>query len=158
VDNQESRVGQLADRGLVGVELSIPIYSGGISTSRVREAEALLRGAETELTRLRSDTERETRQLFRQVQTAYVQVQALARALRSAEAAEQATRNGYEAGTRTISDVLDAQSRTVQARRERNQTRYQLLLSLLQLKQAVGVLNERDFAEIDRLLQPGSPS
>lgn len=158
VDNQESRVGQLADRGLVGVELNIPIYSGGISASRVREAEALLRGAETELTRLRSDTERETRQLFRQVQTAYVQVQALSRALRSAEAAEQATRNGYEAGTRTISDVLDAQSRTVQARRERNQTRYQLLLSLLQLKQAVGVLNERDFAEIDRLLQPGSPS
>lgn len=156
VDNQESRVGQLADNGQVGVELNIPLYTGGITSSRVREAQALLRGAETELARLESDTERETRQLFRQVQTAYVQVQALSRALRSAEAAEQATRNGYEAGTRTISDVLDAQSRSVQARRERNQTRYQLLLSLLQLKQTVGVLNERDFLEIDRLLQPGA--
>lgn len=108
--------------------------------------------------RIQRETERSTRQQYRTVETAYIEVNAYQRSLASAETAEIATRNGYDAGTRTITDVLDAQSRVVQSRRDLNTARYNLLLGLLQLKQIVGRLTVADFSEIDRLLaQPATP-
>ncbi len=151
-DSTDYSLGQLQDDARIGVELNVPIYAGGINQSRVRQADANLRIAEADLRRIRLETERETRQLFRQVQSAYDEASAFEKSLASAQAAERATRAGYDAGTRTITDVLDAKSRVVQARRDLNGTRYNLLLKLLQLKQTVGNLSEKDFAEIDRLL------
>jgi outer membrane protein len=156
-DSTDYSLGQEIDDQRIGVELNVPLYAGGINQSRVREAEAGRRLAEAELRRITLETERETRQLFRQVQTAYDEVHAFEKSLTSALAAERATRAGYDAGTRTITDVLDAKSRVVQARRDLNGTRYNLLLSLLQLKQTVGNLSEKDFVEIDRLLAAPAP-
>ncbi len=153
-DTSESQIGQLADQGQIGVELTVPIYAGGVNSSLVREARALERAAAANLERLTLETERQTRQLYRRVQTGYAEIAAYQQVLTSALAAEQATTYGYDAGTRTISDVLDAKSRAVQARRDLNQSRYNLLLSLLQLRQIAGTLSERDFTEIDRLLSP----
>lgn len=152
-DSSDYLFGQEVDDARVGVQLSVPLYAGGVVQAAKRQASAQLRFSQAELNRVSLETERQTRQLFNQVQTAYVEVDAYGRALGSAQAAETATRAGYEAGTRTITDVLDAQSRTVQARLNYDNTRYSLLLSLLQLKEAVGRLSEKDFAEIDRLLQ-----
>jgi TolC family type I secretion outer membrane protein len=158
-DSTDYSLGQQQDDARVGVELNVPIYAGGINDSRIRQAEASQRAAEAALRRVTLETERETRQLFRQVQTGYDEAGAFEKSLTSALAAERATRAGYDAGTRTITDVLDAKSRVVQVRRDLNSTRYNLLLSLLQLKQTVGTLSEKDFAEIDRLLTaPGQPS
>ena len=151
-DSSESQIGQRADQGQIGVELTIPIYAGGINSSLVREARARERAADANLRRLTAEAERQTRQLFRQVQTGYAEIAAHEQVLASAIAAGQATGYGYDAGTRTISDVLDANSRVVEARRNLAEARYTLLLSLLQLKQVSGSLSERDFVEIDRLL------
>ncbi|HXG28709.1 MAG TPA: TolC family outer membrane protein [Nevskiales bacterium] len=156
-DSTDYSLGQERDDRRIGLELNVPLYAGGINASRIREAEARRRIAEAELKRLTLEIERETRQLFRQVQTGYDEARAFEKSLASALAAERATRAGYDAGTRTITDVLDAKSRVVQARRDLNGTRYNLLLSLLQLKQTVGSLSERDFAEIDRLLAAQPP-
>lgn len=145
--------GSRNDDARLGVELNVPIYGGGAILAGLRQADAQQRGAQAEFERVRLETERETRQLFRSVETAYLQNRAYEKSVASAEAAQAATRYGYDAGTRTITDVLDAQSRLVQARRDLATTRYTLLLNLLQLKQIVGRLSERDFAEIDALLQ-----
>jgi outer membrane protein len=152
-DSSEYDLGQLQDDARVGVELNVPIYAGGINTARLRQAEASERVAAAELTRVTLEVERLTRQSYRQASTAYFEVDAYRRSLESALAAEAATRAGYDAGTRTITDVLDAKSRVVQARRELNNTRYTLLLRLLELKQRAGDLTVADFAEIDRLLR-----
>lgn len=157
-DSTDYSLGQERDDARIGVELNVPLYTGGINSSRSRQAEASLRIAQAELRRITLETERETRQLFRQVQTGYDESGAFEKSLTSALAAERATRAGYDAGTRTITDVLDAKSRVVQVRRDFNGTRYNLLLSLLQLKQSVGALSEKDFAEIDRLLTTVTPS
>lgn len=156
-DNSEFAFGQVQDDARLILELQVPIYAGGISGSRIREADARLRAAEADARRVTMQTQREARQLFREADTAYVEVSAYRRALESAIAAEQATQNGYEAGTRTITDVLDAHSARVQAQRNLSRTRYSLLLDLVQLKQTVGLLSPRDFEQIDRLLnqQPG---
>jgi len=151
-DDSDFQFGQRVDDSRVGVELSVPLYAGGAVSAAKRQAAAQERFAAAELNRTTLETERQTRQLFNQVQTAYSETAAYHKALGSAQAAEKATRAGYEAGTRTITDVLDAQSRTVQARLNFDSTRYSLLQNLLQLKQAAGSLTERDFAEIDQLL------
>ncbi|HEY0974665.1 MAG TPA: TolC family outer membrane protein [Solimonas sp.] len=151
-DTSKSQIGQRADQGQVGVELTVPIYAGGINASLVREAKARTRAADANLRRLTAEAERQTRQLFRQVQTGYTEIAAYEQVLASAKAAQQATGYGYDAGTRTISDVLDAGSRTVEAQRNLSEARYRLLLSLLQLKQVSGSLSEQDFVEVDRLL------
>jgi outer membrane protein len=153
-DSTKYTLGQLQDDARVGVELTVPLFAGGINASRVREAEARQRAAEAELQRLTLETERQVRQLFRSVQMGYVEVKAYRQAMNSADVAETATRNGYDAGTRTITDVLDAKSRVAQAHLDLHRTRYNQLSNLLQLKQAAGVLSEKDFEGIDLLLRP----
>ncbi|HVT36201.1 MAG TPA: TolC family outer membrane protein [Nevskiaceae bacterium] len=148
--------GQKVDDGRVGLELNIPLYAGGYNASRVREAQGRLEQAQSALARTQADLERDIRARLRDVQLSMAQIDAYEKQLGSAQVAQQATANGYEAGTRTISDVLDAKSRVVQAQRDLNQSRYSVLLNLLLLKQAVGVLSEKDFAEIDRLLAQGT--
>lgn len=152
VDTSEFSFGQTQDDARIGLELRVPIYSGTTSAS-LREAEAREREIRARLDRLTLDVQRSTRQAYRNVNTGYREIAAFARALDSARAAEVATRNGYEAGTRTISDVLDAHSRVVGAQGELNRARYNLLLGILRLKQTAGVLTEQDFTEIDRLLR-----
>lgn len=151
-DTTEYVYGQKTDDARVGVELSLPIYAGGELAARRRQADAGLRAADADLRRVTLETARTVRQMYRKVETAYYESDAYKRSLESAQAAEAATRAGYDAGTRTITDVLDAKSRVVQARRDLNNTRYNLLLSLLQLKRLTGELSSADFAEIDRLL------
>lgn len=152
-DTSEYVFGQEVDDARVGVELNLPIYSGGVNSARIRQAKAGAIAAEADLKRVTLETERSARQQYRQVVTAYYESDAFKKSLESAQAAEAATRAGYDAGTRTITDVLDAKSRVVQARRDLNGTRYRLLLGLIQLRQTTGELSTQDFALIDQLLR-----
>lgn len=156
-DSTQYTLGQLQDDARIGVELTVPLFAGGINASRVRESEARKKAADAELLRLTMETKRQVRQLFRNVQAGYVEVKAYRQALESASVAEIATQNGYEAGTRTISAVLDAKSRVAQASRDLHRTRYNHLLNVVQLKQAAGVLSEKDFQVIDQLLITSVP-
>ncbi len=151
-DTSDYDFGQETDDARVGVELNIPLYAGGINAAKIRQAEADALSAEANLKRVTLETERTTRQLYRQVETAYYESEAYKKSLESAQAAERAVSAGYDAGTRTITDVLDAKSRVVQARRDLNGTRYRLLQSLIELKQLTGELEAKDFAAIDQLL------
>lgn len=151
-DVSESRIGSKANNSIVGLELKLPIFAGGAQSSKVREAQARLTQAQAEQARSERELLRETRRLFREVETARAQSLAYQRAVESAQAAEQATRYGYEAGKRTITDVLNAQSNTVQAQRNLDRSRYDALLKVLQLKQQAGVLDAADLAALDTLL------
>ncbi len=152
-DGSESRVGSKRKDGRVGLELSIPIYQGGIKRARSRESQARLEVAQADLARIVAETDSQTRQQYRQVETGYAQVRALELAVVSATAAEEATRNGYQAGTRTITDVLNARSAVISAQRDLSRTRYDLLLGRMQLKQITAELAPEDFAAVDLLLQ-----
>lgn len=156
-DNSEFDFGQKTDDARVGVELNIPLYAGGINSAKIRQAEADVLNSEAALKRVTLETERSTRQLYRQVETAYYESEAYKKSLESAQAAERAVSAGYDAGTRTITDVLDAKSRVVQARRDLNGTRYRMLQSMIQLKQLTGELDAQDFAVIDQLLSYPTP-
>lgn len=152
-DSSDSRVGSDRTDTRFGVELTVPIYQGGIQRARSRETIALVDAAEANLRRITGETERLARQQYRELEAAYAQAHALKLAVASARAAEEATRNGYKAGTRTITDVLNARSAMISAQRDYSSTRYNLLLGRLQLKQLTAELEKADFVEIDGLLK-----
>lgn len=153
-DLSDSRIGSKLDTTQVGLELKVPLFASGANLSKVREAQARLRAAEAERQRVERELRRDVSRSVRDVGTAEAQAAAYQRVAESAQAAEQAVRYGYEAGKRTITDVLNAQSNTVQARRNLDQSRYDVLLKTLQLKQQAGVLTPDDLTAIDRLLTP----
>lgn len=151
-DTSDSRVGSERNDARVGVELTVPLYQGGITRARSREAAARMRVAQSDRDRILLEAERQVRQQYRELEAAYAQEKALKLAVTSALAAEEATRNGYQAGTRTITDVLNARSAVISAQRDYSRTRYQLLLNRMRLKQLTAELEETDFKLIDGLL------
>jgi outer membrane protein len=80
------------------------------------------------------------------------QVQARKQALSSAQTALEATQAGFEVGTRTMVDVLGAQSQRFLAQRDYARARYDYTLASLRLKQAAGMLSEEDVIEVSSWL------
>ena len=139
-DSTEYELGQRQDEASIGVELTVPIYAGGYNRSRVRQAEAAVRKAEAELERITLESERELRDAYRAIETARSEQHAYDQSLTSAGISLIAIEAGYDAGTRTIADVLDAKGRVAMATRNRNAARYKTLMSLLTLNAIAGTL------------------
>ena len=152
-DSSDSRVGSQRTDTRIGVELTVHIYQGGMLRARSRESVARMDAAEANLRRWQGEIERVVRQLYRELEAAYAQERALNLAVKSAEAAAEATQYGYQAGTRTITDVLNAKSALISAQRDFTRTRYDLLIGQLQLKQLTAELEKADFVAIDGLLR-----
>jgi len=157
-DTSEYRFGQRLEDRVIGVEVTMPLYNGGALAAQERQNAARVRVAEAEVERIKAETRRLVRERFRAVASARSEARAFAQALDSARSAREATENGYEAGTRTITDVLDATSRVAQAQRDLNATRYRLLLNILRLKETVGEMDAGDFVELDALLRYRDPA
>jgi len=135
--------------GVVGLQLAVPIYQGGLTTSRVREALANEEKARQDLENARRTAQLTAQQTFLGVATGVSQVRALEAALVSSQSSLDSTRLGQEVGVRTVIDVLNAQQQLSQTRRDLAQAKYNYILSLLRLKAAAGQLSEQDLALIN---------
>jgi outer membrane protein len=155
-DNRNQTAGALANlstqTGSIGVEFVLPIYQGGGTSSRVREASANLEKARFELDNARRQATLDARQAYLGVISGNAQVQALKQALVSSEAQLRSTKLGLEVGVRTRVDVLNAQQQVYTTRKDLAAARYQTLLAGLTLKAAAGVLAEADLKAFDTLL------
>lgn len=136
----------------IGLELNVPIYQGGLVSSQTRQSRELYNQAREEQLQQRRAAERQTRDNYRGVISGISKVKALLNAVRSNEKAVEAAEAGFEVGTRTIVDVLDAQRELLRARRDHARSRYDYLLDTLRLKQASGILEETDLAQINNWL------
>ncbi len=76
----------------------------------------------------------------------------------STRSALEANRAGYEVGTRTIVDVLDAERNVYLAERNYAAARYSYVTNYLTLRQAAGQLSEADMVEINGWLGPPRPT
>lgn len=128
----------------IGVQLSIPLLSGGLTSARSREARALYTQAQESLEAQRRATVREVRSAYLGVTAGISQVKARKQALSSAQTALEATQAGFRVGTRTAVDVLNSQQVRYGAQRDYARSRYDYLLTTLRLKQAAGSLSEED--------------
>ena len=152
-DSTDYALGQQVDDARVGVELNVPIYAGGLNNSRLRQANAQLDAARLNLTQVERQVRSAIRKSVRDVETAAAAEAAYARALESSEAALAAVQAGYDAGTRTIADILDAQSRLVQAQRDYNAARLDQLIKTLVLLANAGTLTAEMVASMDGIFE-----
>lgn len=157
VNNSGGVTGELdSDNESIGVRLTMPIYSGGQVSSAIRQTEELEKKAEADARATEATTIRNTRLAFLKTSTGLQRIAALKRAVDAASDAEDAARSGFDAGTRSNTDVLDAVEKRYGAERDYAAARYQLLVNSLRLKQLSGNLLTADLAQINRLLQAPS--
>jgi outer membrane protein/protease secretion system outer membrane protein len=137
----------------VGVQLTVPLFSGGYVNSQVREALARLEASQDQLEALRRDLAVRVQQEFRGVTEGLVKVKALEQAVRSAEQLIVSSRRSFEAGVRTRLDILNAEQQAGQARRDLAQARFSYLLSRVRLRALAGNLRAENIDEINGWLQ-----
>ncbi|MET0536094.1 MAG: TolC family outer membrane protein [Steroidobacter sp.] len=137
----------------IGIQVTVPIYSGGATSSRVRQRVYLHRAARERLERANRETERAARDAYLGVLSEISRVRALKQALESGRTALQATEAGFEVGTRTTVDVLDARRRLFEAQTNYSRSRYDYILNVLQLQLATGTLDRADLEEINSVLK-----
>jgi len=135
-----------------GLQVQMPIFSGGLAQSRVREAQYRWIAAKEAVTGTSRATERATRDAYLGVISEMARVEALKQAVDSSETSLKATEAGYEVGTRTSVDVLDQRRQLVAAQTQYLQARYTYLTNVVTLKQAAGSLDEKSLDELNRLL------
>jgi len=136
----------------VGVQLSIPIFTGGEISSRVREQTSRLQQARALLENARRESIQAAQRHFKGVVAGRSQVEALQAAEQSSQAALEANRTGYEIGVRINIDVLNAEQQLYATQRALARARYDTLMHGLHLKAAAGILQEADLAAINTLL------
>jgi len=135
-----------------GVRVNIPIFAGGATQSRVREQVYLHRAERERLEGAIRRAERDTRDAYLGVLAEKARVTALNQSVKSNQTALEATEAGFEVGTRTTVDVLDARRRLFEAQRDYARSRYDYLINFVRLKSAAGVLAPADLQSINGFL------
>ena len=138
---------------IIGLQLAIPLYQGGIVNSRVRESLANEDKARQELEFARRSAELAARQGYLGVTSNIAQVRALEAAVVSNQSSLDSTILGQQVGVRTQVDVLNAQQLLFSARRDLAQARYNYIASFLRLIAAAGELDEEDLQRINGWLE-----
>jgi outer membrane protein len=136
----------------IGLQLSIPLYSGGGINSLVRQAIANQEKARHDLENARRSAALAAHQAYLGVTNGIAQVKALEAALVSSQSALDSNKLGYRVGVRIEIDVLNAQQQLFSTMRDLAQARYNTLLNGLKLKAAAGTLTEKDLETVNRLL------
>lgn len=136
----------------ISVQFTVPLFAGGVTSSRVREAVYLHRASRESLQRVTRETERQARDAYLGVSSEISRVKALKQAVQSSQTALEATQAGFDVGTRTIVDVLNAQFALYQAITNYYQSRYDYILNVMRLKQAAGTLDIRDLEALEPFL------
>lgn len=146
--------GRDVDDITIGLSLDIPLYSGGYTSSKIRQSAAELDQAKILFERQQRQTIQEMRVAYLGVQAAIAQVEAFKQVLISTESATEATQLGFEVGTRTSVDVLLAQGYLFKSQRDYAKARYDFILKLLEIKYAAGLLAPVDIQHISQWLSP----
>jgi outer membrane protein len=141
-----------SDDTTYSLQVTFPLFSSGATSSRVRQAQYRHTAARERLERTARETERETRDAYLGVNSEMARVQSLKQAVESARTALQATEAGYEVGTRTSVDVLDARRRLFESETNYARSRYDYLLNVLRLRLAAGTLDAQGLKEVNALL------
>lgn len=141
----------------VGVSVNIPLFASGSTQARVRETLALRDKAQSDVDATRRKLTIDVRQGFSNTLSAVSQARGLEAAARSNEVALRANQRGYEVGLRINAEVLDAQARLFEARRELSRARYDAWIHYSKLKALAAQLSEPDLVELEALLVAVTP-
>ena len=141
-----------------GLQIQVPIFSGGRTQSRVRESQFRWIAAKEQVTATSRQTERLARDAYLGVLSEMARVEALKQGFESQQTSLKATEAGYDVGTRTSVDVLDQRRLLVNAQTAYLQSRYDYLQNVVSLRLAAGNLDAQTLEELNRLLTETVPA
>jgi outer membrane protein len=141
----------------ISLQVTLPLFSGGATQSRVRESQYRWIAAKERLERTSRATERNARDAYLGVNSEIARVQALKQAVESSRSALAATEAGYEVGTRTTVDVLNSRRLLIQAQTSYSAAKYSYLNNMIQLRLAAGDLDRATIEQINRWLTTPAP-
>jgi outer membrane protein len=142
------------DLTIYGLQFNMPLYTGGLTRARTKEASALRRQARELLLNQQRTVTRDIRNLYQAVSTDVVRVRARLKAITSSQSALEAVETGYEVGTRNIVDVLQAQQLLFRSQFDYADSRYNYIIDLLVLKDVSGSLIDADLEELNTFTDP----
>jgi len=137
---------------IVGLEFNLPLFQGGGTRSRVREAQYLLNLAKENYESQYRLVKQNIQTQHRTVSSDVLRVGAQALALRSSQSALEATEGGYEVGTRNIVDVLQAQSNLFRSQRDYANSVYDYIINKLELDRIAGTLSQQQLQTLNQYL------
>ncbi len=136
----------------IAINVHIPLFAGGYTTASSRQAKQEQYASEETKQQAQRDIVQATRSLHLGVVTGVASVKARQQSIISSQSALDATRAGYEVGTRDLVELLNAQQRVFLAQRNYSDALYTYVLNTLQLKEAAGLLNKADVDAVDSWL------
>lgn len=155
-DNDAEGVEGYDSSSQVGLEASLPLYSGGRTSASIRQNTYRLESSQYDFEDQRRSTIQNVRSSYTRVTNDVSTVEARAQAIVSNQSALDATRAGYEVGTRNIVDVLNAEQNLYDAIADHASARYDYVINLLTLRQQAGTLDEEAVAEVNGWLDGDS--
>ena len=147
-----------AGQNKIGLNFSLPLYSGGSVTSQVKQAQYNFVGASEQLESAHRSVVQTVRSSFNNVYASISTINAYKQAVVSAQSSLDASEAGYSVGTRTIVDVLDATTTLYNAKQQLSSARYNYLINQLNIKAALGTLNEQDLVSLNSALGKPVPT
>ena len=137
----------------ISLQLKIPLYTGGATSANQRQSKYLSLAAMDNERLARRKVIQDATNYYQLVVANVSQVNARKQSTVSAKVALDATQAGYEAGTRTIVDVLSVQRNLFQAQRDYINARFDYVLNSLRLKQVAGMLTENDLLALEQWMK-----
>ncbi|MDH5182547.1 MAG: TolC family outer membrane protein [Gammaproteobacteria bacterium] len=151
--SNDSASGLQQNTQTVGIEFTLPIYSGGETSARIAQARAMFHKAQAEEALTHRRVLGSVRQAYLQLKSNINRVKALRRALMSQQSALKATQVGVSIGKRTNLDLLNARQEMLNARYNYNLARYDYLVGTLELYRSAGILDESRLQMVNNWLQ-----
>lgn len=148
----DNTINQLYLTSAVGLQVNIPLFSGGYVSSQERQALANLEKYQQLYEGGRREVALQIGKEFQNVTEGVLKVRALEQAERSADQAVYSNQKGLQAGTRTLVDILNAQQQRLNVRRDLAQARYQYILARVRLQGLVGSINEDEITLVNAWL------
>ncbi len=139
-----------------GLQLTIPLFSGGATQSKVRESVALAEKAKDDLTGAQRNASSQVRQAFAGVVNGQAQVEALEAAVVAGRNAVESNKIGFQIGTRINPDVLNAEQQLYTTLRDLSKARVDAVMQGLKLKAATGSLTAEDLLVLERMMVPAT--
>jgi TolC family type I secretion outer membrane protein len=136
----------------IGIEINIPIFSGGMTSSKVREAVLLKSKLEEDVEYLRRGIELKVRDYYLSLQTNFSEISAYQQALEAAALQLESTKLGFQEGLRNSVEVLDSQQILFNAKLNVLESRYNYIMNFINLKLSSGMLSIEDLHEINQYL------
>ncbi len=142
------------DNKLVGLQLNIPLYSGGSVTALTTQADANYRKSQADLDTTTNEVLLDLRKHFSSLASSTLKIDALKQSVASAELLITATKKSLTGGVRTNLDVLDARSQLFVAKRDLSLARYNYLIAYIGIRNAAGSLTVADLEAVSGYFTP----